>query len=73
VAAAQGLTVAAAPVSLAGEDFAYYQTTLPGCFVLVGTGKSPANHNPAFRVDPAALGPAAAYLAALAMQALIRI
>lgn len=70
VALAQGLQAAEAPASLAGEDFAYYQTTIPGCFVLVGTGRSPANHNPGFRVDPAALGPTAAYLAALAMQAL---
>ena len=73
VAEAQGLTVVPAPASLAGEDFAYYQTKLPGCFVLVGTGASPANHNPAFRVDPAALGPTAAYLAALAQRAIAQL
>lgn len=65
----QGLCVEPAPTSLAGEDFAYYQTTIPGCFVLVGTGHSAANHNPKFQVDPAALGASAAYLAQLAMGA----
>ncbi len=65
----QGLSVEPAPTSLAGEDFAYYQTTIPGCFVLVGTGRSAANHNPEFQVNPAALGASAAYIAQLAMGA----
>jgi metal-dependent amidase/aminoacylase/carboxypeptidase family protein len=41
--------------------------------VLVGTGKSPANHNPKFHVDPAALGPAAKYMARLAKEAFARL
>ena len=68
-----GLTVEPAPVNLAGEDFAYYQEEIPGAFVLVGTGKSPANHNPKFHVDPAALGPAARYMADLACEAFARL
>ena len=68
-----GLTVEPAPVNLAGEDFAYYQEEIPGVFVLVGTGKSPANHNPKFHVDPAALGPAAKYMARLAKEAFARL
>lgn len=73
VAEASGLTVEPAPVNLAGEDFAYYQEEIPGAFVLVGTGKSPANHNPKFHVDPAALGPAAKYMARLAKEAFARL
>lgn len=73
VAEASGLTVEPAPVNLAGEDFAYYQEEIPGAFVLVGTGKSPANHNPKFHVDPAALGPAAKYMARLAKEAFVRL
>lgn len=69
----EGLTVEPAPVNLAGEDFAYYQEEIPGAFVLVGTGKSPANHNPKFHVDPAALGPAARYMANLAREAFARL
>ena len=68
-----GLDVVPAPVNLAGEDFAYYQEEIPGVFVLVGTGKSPANHNPKFHVDPAALGPAAIYMARLAVEAFARL
>lgn len=67
------LDVVPAPVNLAGEDFAYYQEEIPGVFVLVGTGKSPANHNPKFHVDPAALGPAAKYMARLAVEAFARL
>lgn len=67
------LDVVPAPVNLAGEDFAYYQEEIPGVFVLVGTGKSPANHNPKFHVDPAALGPAAKYMARLAVEAFVRL
>ena len=66
----QPLEVVEASASLAGEDFAYYQETLPGAFVLVGTGRSYSNHNPKFQVDPAALWPAAKYLAGLAEAAL---
>lgn len=69
-AEAQQLAVLQAPPSLAGEDFAFYQETIPGAFVLVGTGKSAANHNPQFRVDPAALLPTAVYLAELAKRAM---
>lgn len=73
VAKEAGLNVVPAPVNLAGEDFAYYQEEITGVFVLVGTGKSPANHNPKFHVDPAALGPAARYMARLAVEAFARL
>lgn len=59
-----------APKSLGGEDFAFYQEAVPGVFLLIGTGLSPAIHNPKFRVDPAALAPTAHYLAELAQKAL---
>lgn len=68
----QSLEVVEAPASLAGEDFAYYQEQLPGAFVLVGTGYSFSNHHPKFQLDPAALQPAAAFLARLAEEALRR-
>ena len=70
VAASEALHVVPAPASLGGEDFAYYQEHAAGTFVLVGTGLSPANHNPKFTVDPTALMPTARYLAALVQTAL---
>lgn len=70
VACEQQLAVVEAPESLAGEDFAFYQEKIPGCFVLAGTGESAANHNARFRVDPCALMPTARYLAELAAASL---
>lgn len=69
-AEACGLTVIEAPQSLAGEDFAWYQETIPGAFLLVGTGTSAANHNAKFQVDPSAIAPTAAYLTELVSHAL---
>ena len=65
-----GFTLKPPANSLAGEDFAYYQENIPGCFVLVGTGISASNHNPKFKVDVKALYPTAKYLANLASAAL---
>ena len=73
VARKQGFTLQEAPKSLGGEDFAYYQEKLPGVFASIGTGLSAPNHNPKFKVDPAALLPAAKLLAALAEGALRRL
>ena len=70
VAKAQGYRLQPAPKSLAGEDFALYQEKLPGVFASVGTGVSAPNHSPKFIADPAALFPAAGFLAALAEGAL---
>ena len=57
-------------VSLAGEDFAFYQEHLTGIFILVGTGISASNHNSKFKVDINALFPAAEFFAKLAKSAL---
>lgn len=70
VALENGFTLEPPANSLAGEDFAYYQENIPGCFVLVGTGLSASNHNPKFKVDVKALYPTAKYLANLASAAL---
>lgn len=56
--------------SLGGEDFAFYFEKTTGYFVQIGTGLSYPNHNPKFKVDPAALYPAASYMADLAIQAI---
>lgn len=65
-----GLNVVPPTPSLGGEDFAFYQETLRGVYIQVGTGKSEQNHHPKFRVDPGALFPTSAYLASLAEKAL---
>lgn len=73
IAQAGGHAVAVPFDSLGGEDFAFYQQTIPGVFIKVGTGDSYPNHHPKFQVDPAALTIAAEYFATLAEQALLRL
>lgn len=65
VANLQGFEAVEAAGSLAGEDFAFYQEEIPGVFVLVGSGKSYANHNAKFQIQPQAIYPTAVYLAEL--------
>lgn len=73
VAKERGLAVERGHPSLGGEDFAFYQEQVPGFFIRIGTGESYPNHHPKFQVDPAALEPAAAYLAELAKRSLLAI
>lgn len=70
IAAEQNFNVQAAPLSLAGEDFAYYLEKIPGFFLIVGTGLSESNHNSNFKVNPAAIFPTAKFLAKLIETAL---
>lgn len=67
----EGFTIRQSPDSLGGEDFAFYQEETAGAFIHIGTGLSYSNHNPKFKVDPAALLPAAQYTARLAAEALV--
>lgn len=64
------LPFAEAPDNLAGEDFAFYQQKIPGVFIQIGTGLSPKNHNPCFRVDPDTLHESILYGKDLALASL---
>lgn len=35
----------------ASEDFSYYKEVAPTCFIILGVGNGPANHNPKFNAD----------------------
>lgn len=39
----------------ASEDFSYYKEIAPTCFIVLGGGNGPANHNPGFNPDENAL------------------
>ena len=65
VAERLNLSVVDAPVSLAGEDFAYYQECIKGMFIIVGTGEGSANHSTTFMVDTGAIDITANYFAEL--------
>ena len=70
VALADGFKVDRQEDTLGGEDFSEYLKDKPGVFVRIGTGGDYPAHHPRFTVDPAALYPAACYLADLAQACL---
>lgn len=58
-----GLQVVLEESSMGGDDFAFYEEKIPGCYVKIGTGVGHPIHHPAFKVEPEVLLPAAEYLA----------
>ena len=60
---------------LGGEDFAFYQQRIPGCFAMIGISQSDwqtrySVHHPKFIVDEAALPIGAALHVAMALESL---
>lgn len=60
-----GYKVVEAKQSAGGEDFALYQTKIPGYFVWMGVGGSKEWHHPSYNLDEKALIVAARYFAGL--------
>ena len=54
--------------SMGGDDFAFFEENIPGCYIKVGTGKGQTIHQPGFKVDKSVLLPTAEYLAELLIQ-----
>lgn len=61
------LPVAVEESSLGGDDFAFYEEKIPGCYVKIGTGIGHPIHHPEFEVKPEMLFSAANFLANLIM------
>ncbi|MCM1174967.1 MAG: amidohydrolase [Blautia sp.] len=59
-----GRLVAVEESSMGGDDFAFYEEKVPGCYVKLGTGVGHPIHHPAFRVEPEMLFSAAEFLSA---------
>lgn len=57
-----GFEVVLEECSMGGDDFAFYEEKIPGCYVKVGTGVGHPIHHPAFAVNPEVLLPTAKYL-----------
>lgn len=65
-----GYVVETAEPSSAGEDFAFYQTYIPGFFVWMGVGGTYEWHHPKFTLDEKAIIVASEFFANLAMNIL---
>jgi N-acetylcysteine deacetylase len=63
------LTIVEAQPSTGGEDFAHYQTKVPGTFIWMGTSGTEEWHHPRFTVNEEALVPSAALFALAALYA----
>ena len=61
----EGLPVVPARQNLGGEDFAYYQSLIPGFFVWIGSDGPEEWHHPKFTVDERALSMGARFFARL--------
>ena len=68
-----GYSVVEAEQSPAGEDFAFYQTKIPGFFVWMGVDGPEEWHHPAFTLKDEALPIAVNYFAHLAIKALVQL
>ncbi|MBR1408692.1 MAG: amidohydrolase [Clostridia bacterium] len=66
IALSMGFAVDRQEDTMSSEDFSDYLKSAPGVFIRVGTGGEYPNHHPRFTADPAALWPAAQFLARLA-------
>lgn len=60
-----GLKVVPEESSMGGDDFAFYEEKIPGCYMKVGTGKGQTIHQPGFKVDESVILPTAVYLTEL--------
>ena len=50
---------------MGGDDFAFYEEKISGCYMKIGTGKGQLIHQPGFMIDKKVIFPAAQYLSAL--------
>lgn len=51
--------------SMGGDDFAFLEETIPGCYLKIGTGKGQLIHQPGFTVDLKVIMPTVKYITEL--------
>ncbi len=66
-----GFTIVLEESSMGGDDFSFFEETIPGCYIKIGSGKGQLIHQPGFRIDKRVISPAANYLAKLFLAHLI--
>jgi amidohydrolase len=60
-----GFQVVPEESSMGGDDFAFLEEDIPGCYLKIGTGKGQLIHQPGFQVDEKVIWPAVKYLTEL--------
>ncbi len=60
-----GFKVVPEESSMGGDDFAFLEEKIPGCYLKVGTGRGQLIHQPGFMVDPEVIMPTVKYVAEL--------
>lgn len=69
VAEENGFQVVPEESSMGGDDFAFFEDKIPGCYIKVGTGKGQLIHQPGFKVSRKMILPAARFFADLLTKA----
>lgn len=65
IAKSCGFAVVPEETSMGGDDFAFFEDRIPGCYLKIGTGRGQLIHQPGFRVDKTVILPTAEYLTEL--------
>lgn len=60
-----GFKVVPEESSMGGDDFAFLEEKIPGCYLKVGTGRGQLIHQPGFMVDPEVIMPTVKYVTEL--------
>lgn len=60
-----GFKVVPEESSMGGDDFAFLEEKIPGCYLKVGTGRGQLIHQPGFMVDPKVIMPTVKYVTEL--------
>ncbi|MCM1125886.1 MAG: amidohydrolase [Lachnospiraceae bacterium] len=62
IAVKMGFQVVPEESSLGGDDFAFLEEKIPGCYLKIGTGRGQLIHQPGFMVNPAVIMPTVQYM-----------
>lgn len=63
----RGFQIVPEESSLGGDDFAFLEENIPGCYLKIGTGKGQLIHQPGFQVDTSVIMPTVEYVVSLFM------
>lgn len=66
-----GFQVVPEESSMGGDDFAFLEERIPGCYLKIGTGKGQLIHQPGFAIRPEVIMPTVKYISELLLEGLV--